>query len=188
MIAASSGEYCIVSIPIHALPPPSIACAVSQKRWISSCLVCCRYLWQWEFLLKPLLQVILATIRCGKTFNYNVELRPNFFGRIWTCKLLFEARPPIFDDLITDSSLNSFYYPMWKIFREHVYVRTSTNTQVLWSRICLQPTMVVGWVLSAVVDSAIAFTLCLYLRKRRTGMNRWDINQTNSASNSPRCP
>ncbi|KAG1792317.1 uncharacterized protein HD556DRAFT_1239507 [Suillus plorans] len=27
------------------------------------------------------------------------------------------------------------------------------------------PTMVVGWVLSAGVDSAIAFTLCLYLRK-----------------------
>jgi hypothetical protein len=51
----------------------------------------------------------------------------------------------------------SFYYPMWKIFREHVF-----------------PTMVVGWVLSAVVDSAIAFTLCLYLRKRRTGMNQTD--------------
>lgn len=79
---------------------------LSQKRWISSCLV------------------ILATIRCG-------------FG-LANCSL-------------------SFYYPMWKIFREHVY-----------------PTMVVGWVLSAVVDSAIAFTLCLYLRKRRTGMNRTD--------------
>ncbi|KAG1719218.1 hypothetical protein EDB19DRAFT_727074 [Suillus lakei] len=51
----------------------------------------------------------------------------------------------------------SFYYPMWKIFRQHVF-----------------PTMVVGWVLSAVVDSTIAFTLCLYLRKRRTGMNKTD--------------
>ncbi|KAG2128508.1 hypothetical protein BD769DRAFT_1775650 [Suillus cothurnatus] len=50
--------------------------------------------------------------------------------------------------------LGKFLLPMWKIFREHVF-----------------PTMVVGWVLSAVVDSAIAFTLCLYLRKRRTGMN-----------------
>ncbi|KAG2337367.1 hypothetical protein BDR05DRAFT_1005074 [Suillus weaverae] len=51
----------------------------------------------------------------------------------------------------------SFYYPMWKIFRQHVF-----------------PTMVVGWVLSAVVDSAIAFTLCIYLRQRRTGMNTTD--------------
>ncbi|KAG2144393.1 uncharacterized protein EDB93DRAFT_1241274 [Suillus bovinus] len=52
---------------------------------------------------------------------------------------------------------NLFFYPKWKIFREHVY-----------------PTMVAGWVLSAVVDSAIAFTLCIYLRKRRTGMKRTD--------------
>ncbi|KAG1724020.1 hypothetical protein EDB19DRAFT_324044 [Suillus lakei] len=52
---------------------------------------------------------------------------------------------------------SSFRYTMWKTFRARVF-----------------PTMVVGWVLSAVVDSAIAFTLCLYLRKRRTGMNRTD--------------
>ncbi|KAG2085705.1 uncharacterized protein F5147DRAFT_729947 [Suillus discolor] len=51
----------------------------------------------------------------------------------------------------------TFFYPKWQIFEERVY-----------------PTMVVGWVLSAVVDSAIAFTLCLYLRKRRTGMKRTD--------------
>lgn len=51
----------------------------------------------------------------------------------------------------------SFFYPKWQIFRERVY-----------------PTMVAGWVLSAVVDSAIAFTLCLYLRKRRTSMKRTD--------------
>ncbi|KAG2748266.1 hypothetical protein P692DRAFT_20780289 [Suillus brevipes Sb2] len=53
-------------------------------------------------------------------------------------------------------------YPVWKIFREKVY-----------------QTMVVGWVLSAVVDSSIAFMLYLYLRKRRTGTNRNDniLNQ-----------
>lgn len=51
----------------------------------------------------------------------------------------------------------TFFYPKWQIFEERVY-----------------PTMVVGWVLSAVVDSAIAFTLCIYLRKRRTGMKRTD--------------
>ncbi|KAG2092323.1 uncharacterized protein F5147DRAFT_840665 [Suillus discolor] len=65
--------------------------------------------------------------------------------------------PPVLDDLPADCSLNSFFYPKWEIFRERIY-----------------PTMVVGWVLSAVVDSAIAFTLCLYLRKRRTGMKRTD--------------
>ncbi|KAG1719223.1 hypothetical protein EDB19DRAFT_1861121 [Suillus lakei] len=57
---------------------------------------------------------------------------------------------------LANCSLN-FLYPKWKIFREHVY-----------------PTMVVGWVLSAIVDSAIAFTLCLFLRKRRTGVKRTD--------------
>lgn len=53
-------------------------------------------------------------------------------------------------------------YPVWKIFREKVY-----------------QTMVVGWALSAVVDSSIAFMLYLYLRKRRTGTNRNDniLNQ-----------
>ncbi|KIK43266.1 hypothetical protein CY34DRAFT_804034 [Suillus luteus UH-Slu-Lm8-n1] len=53
-------------------------------------------------------------------------------------------------------------YPVWKIFREKVY-----------------QTMIVGWALSAVVDSSIAFMLYLYLRKRRTGTNRNDniLNQ-----------
>ncbi|KAG2122929.1 hypothetical protein DEU56DRAFT_831120 [Suillus clintonianus] len=34
--------------------------------------------------------------------------------------------------------------------------------------------MMVAWVLTVVVDSAIAFTLCLYLRRRRTGMKMTD--------------
>ncbi|OAX41815.1 hypothetical protein K503DRAFT_441423 [Rhizopogon vinicolor AM-OR11-026] len=57
---------------------------------------------------------------------------------------------------LTNCSMN-FRYPMWKNFRAHVF-----------------PTMVVGWVLSALVDSSIALTLCLYLRKRRTGMKSTD--------------
>ena len=36
--------------------------------------------------------------------------------------------------------------------------------------------MVVGWVLSALVDSLIAFVLCLYLLRRRTGMKRHENN------------
>ncbi|KAH7923298.1 hypothetical protein BV22DRAFT_1093126 [Leucogyrophana mollusca] len=51
----------------------------------------------------------------------------------------------------------SFHYPAWKVFRAHVF-----------------PTMVVGWVLSAVVDTLIASTLCFYLHRRRTGMRRTD--------------
>lgn len=53
-------------------------------------------------------------------------------------------------------------YPAWKIFREKVY-----------------QTMVVGWVISAVVDSGIAFILYFYLRKHSTGMKRTDnmLNQ-----------
>ncbi|KAG1724018.1 hypothetical protein EDB19DRAFT_324010 [Suillus lakei] len=51
----------------------------------------------------------------------------------------------------------SWYYPLWLDFRVHVF-----------------STMVVGQVLSAVVDGAIALTLCLYLQKRRTGMKRTD--------------
>ncbi|KAG1842862.1 hypothetical protein DFJ58DRAFT_805439 [Suillus subalutaceus] len=49
----------------------------------------------------------------------------------------------------------SFIYPMWTDFRGRVFA-----------------TMVTGQVLSAVVDGVIAFTLCFYLRKRRTGMKR----------------
>lgn len=51
----------------------------------------------------------------------------------------------------------SFIYPMWTDFRVRVYA-----------------TMVAGQILSAVVDGVIAFTLCYYLRKRRTGMKRTD--------------
>ncbi|KAG1732271.1 hypothetical protein EDD22DRAFT_374754 [Suillus occidentalis] len=53
-------------------------------------------------------------------------------------------------------------YIVWGTFRDKVY-----------------QTMVVGWVVSAVVDSAIAFMLCLNFRKRRTGTNRTDniLNQ-----------
>jgi hypothetical protein len=36
--------------------------------------------------------------------------------------------------------------------------------------------MVIGWVLSALVDSLITFTLCFYLRKRRTSIKRQDID------------
>ncbi|KAG1781238.1 hypothetical protein EV702DRAFT_1193419 [Suillus placidus] len=52
----------------------------------------------------------------------------------------------------------SFIYPMWTDFRTRVFA-----------------TMVAGQILSAVVDGVIAFTLCFYLRKRRTGMKRQDI-------------
>lgn len=51
----------------------------------------------------------------------------------------------------------SFIYPLWTDFRVRVYA-----------------TMVAGQILSAVVDGVIAFTLCYYLRKRRTGMKRTD--------------
>ncbi|KAG1724017.1 hypothetical protein EDB19DRAFT_323913 [Suillus lakei] len=51
----------------------------------------------------------------------------------------------------------SFIYPLWTEFRVRVFA-----------------TMVAGQVLSAVVDGVIAFTLCFYLRKRRTGMKRTD--------------
>ncbi|KAJ8592542.1 hypothetical protein M405DRAFT_888942 [Rhizopogon salebrosus TDB-379] len=55
------------------------------------------------------------------------------------------------------SKFNSklFRYTMWKTFRARVY-----------------PTMVVAWVLSVLCDSSIAVALCIYLRKRRTGMKR----------------
>ncbi|KAG2343377.1 hypothetical protein BDR05DRAFT_962874 [Suillus weaverae] len=53
----------------------------------------------------------------------------------------------------------SFIYPMWTDFRTRVF-----------------GTMVAGQILSAVVDGVIAFTLCFYLRKRRTGMKRQDIS------------
>lgn len=48
---------------------------------------------------------------------------------------------------------SSFRFTMWKTFRARVY-----------------PTMVVGWVLSALCDSSIAIALSIYLRQRRTGM------------------
>ncbi|KAH7907171.1 hypothetical protein BJ138DRAFT_1093049 [Hygrophoropsis aurantiaca] len=51
----------------------------------------------------------------------------------------------------------SFRYSAWKEFRAHVF-----------------PTMVTGWVISAVVDTLIASSLCYYLHKRRTGMKRTD--------------
>ncbi|KAG2741399.1 hypothetical protein P692DRAFT_20752567 [Suillus brevipes Sb2] len=64
----------------------------------------------------------------------------------------------VFHDMTTDFNSNSLIYIVWGTFRDKVY-----------------QTMVVGWVISAVVDSAIAFILCLNLRKRRTGMNRQGI-------------
>ncbi|KAH7929904.1 hypothetical protein BV22DRAFT_1125433 [Leucogyrophana mollusca] len=51
----------------------------------------------------------------------------------------------------------SFHYTAWKVFRAHVF-----------------PTMVVGWMLSVIVDSSIACTLCYYLHQRRTGRKRTD--------------
>ncbi|EGN96777.1 hypothetical protein SERLA73DRAFT_184936 [Serpula lacrymans var. lacrymans S7.3] len=57
---------------------------------------------------------------------------------------------------LTNCSL-SFRYAEWKSFREHVY-----------------PTMVVGWVISVLADSCIAFVLCYYLRKHRSGLRRTD--------------
>ncbi|KAH7930000.1 hypothetical protein BV22DRAFT_1028967 [Leucogyrophana mollusca] len=50
-----------------------------------------------------------------------------------------------------------FHYTAWVVFRAHVFA-----------------TMVVGWVLSALVDITIACTLCYYLHRRRTGMRRTD--------------
>ncbi|KAH7913091.1 hypothetical protein BJ138DRAFT_1224351 [Hygrophoropsis aurantiaca] len=50
-----------------------------------------------------------------------------------------------------------FKYTAWVVFKAKVF-----------------PTMVVGWVISALVDIAIAVTLCYYLHRRRTGMRRTD--------------
>jgi hypothetical protein len=56
-----------------------------------------------------------------------------------------------------------------------MYVHQEILTGLLVS-VYHQATMVAGQILSAVVDGVIAFTLCYYLRKRRTGMKRQVIN------------
>ncbi|EGN96802.1 hypothetical protein SERLA73DRAFT_184964 [Serpula lacrymans var. lacrymans S7.3] len=51
----------------------------------------------------------------------------------------------------------SLRYTLWAVFRDRVY-----------------PTMVAGWVLSVLADSAIACALCCYLHAHRTGIRRTD--------------
>ncbi|KAG0696523.1 hypothetical protein DFH29DRAFT_812887 [Suillus ampliporus] len=86
-------------------------------------------------------------------FQTHTETTSYFIWRIRQCEplILTSSRARILAGFgLGNCSLRhySFRYPMWKNFKTHAF-----------------QTMLVGWVLSAVIDSAIAFMTCIYLRK-----------------------